>query len=113
MRDLEKHFPIGPKFENPNLYRLDRVSNMPYQMMLADGNRTRGLASGTSALPLHWNAPTAELGKTKMKIHSATSTGAGNRNQFPLPLPRKENILLVASVALAFIFVTACIFTLG
>jgi hypothetical protein len=48
-----------------------------------------------------------------MKIHSATSAGTGNRNQVLLALPRKENALFAAGVALAFIFVTACIFTLG
>jgi hypothetical protein len=46
-----------------------------------------------------------------MKIHSATSTA--NRNQVLFALPRKENVLLAAGVALAFIFVTGCIFTLG
>jgi len=49
----------------------------------------------------------------EMKVHSATSAGTGNRNQFFLALPRKENVVLAAGVALAFIFVTACIFTLG
>ena len=48
-----------------------------------------------------------------MKIHSATSAGTGDRNQFPFALHRKENLLLAAGVALAFIFVTTCIFTLG
>ncbi len=48
-----------------------------------------------------------------MKVHSATSATAGNRNQVLFALPRKENVLLATGVALAFIFVTACIFTLG
>ncbi|UVC09747.1 hypothetical protein IHQ71_03780 [Rhizobium sp. TH2] len=48
-----------------------------------------------------------------MKIHSATSAATGNRNQVLFARPRKENVLLAAGVALAFIFVTACIFTLG
>ena len=48
-----------------------------------------------------------------MKIHSATSASAGNRNPMIFALPRKENVLLATGVALAFIFVTACIFTLG
>jgi hypothetical protein len=49
----------------------------------------------------------------EMKIHSATSAGTGNRHQFFLALPSKENVVLAAGVALAFIFVTVCIFTLG
>ena len=49
----------------------------------------------------------------EMKIHSATSAGTGNRHQFFLALPRKENVLLATGVALAFIFVTACVFMLG
>ena len=48
-----------------------------------------------------------------MTIDSATSASTGNRNPFFLALPRKENVVLAAGVALAFIFVTACIFTLG
>lgn len=48
-----------------------------------------------------------------MKIHSATSASTGNRNLFPFALPRRENVVLAAGVALAFIFVTTCIFTLG
>ena len=48
-----------------------------------------------------------------MKIHSATSHAQPSRNAFSLGLPRRENIVLVVGVALAFIFVTTCIFTLG
>jgi hypothetical protein len=48
-----------------------------------------------------------------MKIHSATAANTGNRNQFLLALPRKENVVLAAGVALAFVFVAACVFTLG
>jgi hypothetical protein len=47
----------------------------------------------------------------EMKIHSATT--AGNRNAAHIGLPRKENLVFAAGVALAFAFVTTCIFTLG
>ena len=44
-----------------------------------------------------------------MRIHSTTS---GSRSP-AFVLPRKENLVLALGVALAFTFVTACIFTLG
>lgn len=65
-------------------------------------------------LPPRWNRRRPQIMKVdEMKIHSATSASTGNRNPFFLALPRKENVVLAAGVALAFIFVTACIFTLG
>lgn len=45
--DLEKLFRLPSKLGNPNLYRLDRVSNMYYQMMPDGLNRTRGTSPGT------------------------------------------------------------------
>jgi hypothetical protein len=48
-----------------------------------------------------------------MKTRSATSPATGDRSQPLFALPRKDNVLLAVGVALAFVFVTACIFTLG
>lgn len=87
---------------------------MHYQMM-PDGRESEPVASasGTQALWLRWNERRPQIEGRQMKIHSATSAATGNRNQVLFVLPRKENVLLAAGVALAFIFVTACIFTLG
>lgn len=57
-------------------------------------------------------ARTDAMKEFDMKIHSAT-TATGSRHAIQPVLPSKENLLLAAGVALAFAFVTACIFTLG
>jgi hypothetical protein len=72
-----------------------------------NGNRTRGPPAALK------RAPIADSEGRQMKIHSATSAATGNRTQPLFALPRKENVLLAAGVTLAFVFVTACIFTLG
>lgn len=48
-----------------------------------------------------------------MKFQSATSSTGRNRGAYAFAQSTRENALLAAGVALAFLFVTSCIFMLG
>jgi hypothetical protein len=94
----ERFFIRHGKNEILNLYLLDRVSNIIYQIASRNGGRMSPVPAANQ--------------EDDMKFQSATHGTDSRRGHIGLTLS-KENTLLASAVALAFAFVTACIFMLG
>jgi hypothetical protein len=91
----ERFFACRGKNGNLNLYLLDRVSNTIYH---------KGIAK--------WSTARSHQREDDMKFQSATH-GTDRVRSAPAAYLSKENALLASAVALAFAFVTACVFMLG